>query len=135
MRALELKAAGNGADRLSLDEEFAVGAALALLDGRPRYIDVLRDAPPYWVYTDASAEPGLREGEQEVRIGGVLCEPGSSEYKAHFALELDQETVNEWRSDAPIQVIAQAEAVAVLVAKVLWGPRMKNCRAIYAIDN
>eukprot|EP00971_Amphidinium_carterae_P020891 412115-Amphidinium_carterae.1 len=38
MRALELKAAGNGTDKLSLDEEFAVGAALTLLDGRPTTI-------------------------------------------------------------------------------------------------
>eukprot|EP00971_Amphidinium_carterae_P348712 6490639-Amphidinium_carterae.4 len=139
MRALELKAAGNRADELSLDEEFAVGAALALLYGRPWYIDILRDAPPYRVSTldstVAFVEPGRCEGKRKVRIGGVLCESGGSKYKAHFALELDQETVNEWRSDAPIHVIAQAEAVAVLEAKVLWGPRMKNCRAIYAIDN
>eukprot|EP00971_Amphidinium_carterae_P135763 2689896-Amphidinium_carterae.1 len=51
-----------GADELSLDEEFAVAAALALLDGR----------------LDAAAGPGRCEGEQQVRIGGVLCEPGSS---------------------------------------------------------
>eukprot|EP00971_Amphidinium_carterae_P222937 4423953-Amphidinium_carterae.1 len=116
MRALEVRASSNVTSRLSEDELFAVEAALTLLDGRPREVNVTTDALPHWVYTDAAAEPG-EDGKQVVSIGGLWYKPGKVEPDAFFSAVLPEDVVVGWHADAPTQVICQAEALAVLIAK------------------
>eukprot|EP00971_Amphidinium_carterae_P345673 6486752-Amphidinium_carterae.3 len=134
MRALEMRASMNVTSRLTEGELFAVEGALTLLDGRPRDVNVTMDAMPYWVYTDAAAEPG-EDGIQKVTVGGLLHRLGKTEPHAYFAAVLPQDVIASWRDDAPMQAICQAEALAVLIAKVLWGPIVTGARTIYGIDN
>eukprot|EP00971_Amphidinium_carterae_P219739 4362614-Amphidinium_carterae.1 len=105
LRALELRAAGIKRAMALFDEVvFALEAAINMLNAPPRIIRVDALAMPCWVFTDASAEDSVDV-------------PGDPAPKCHVSHKVPSELVSAWPLDAPVQVIAQAETFAVVVAK------------------
>ena len=100
----------------------------ALCAAGPRRIEPSSCNPPVIVFTDGACEP------QGTSVGGILYVPG--ERIQAFGAMLSRKAVMCLASkEHQEQVIGQAEILPVLIAKSIWGDKLRNRKVIYFIDN
>eukprot|EP00971_Amphidinium_carterae_P271939 5396640-Amphidinium_carterae.2 len=71
-----------------------------------------------------------------VGIGGALFDFSSQQELVHFfSDEVPSIFVKRWMAEGKKQPIAQAELLAVVVAKLTWLELLRGCFTIVAVDN
>jgi hypothetical protein len=129
-RALSLHAARCG--RVSeLDAE--VAAALRwwtryLTTAAARRVDLSVGTLPVLIFTDGAYEQG------KATVGGVLYDPLDQTVEC-FGAEVPHQLVARWHATGIEQVIGQAEILPAIVARLLWGDRLRGRKCINFVDN
>lgn len=100
-------------------------ACLANLRGRT--VDVRGERKPVLIFTDAAFEGG-------VSTYGVVIVDEVSSKRDVFGGEIPQHLTDFWLQWGA-QVIAQAEALAMLVARIAFRSALHNRRVIFFVDN
>ena len=99
-----------------------------LLDAAPRVVWAVFPCAAKLVFTDGACEGDL------VTCGAVLFD-AEVERPEWFGLRVPAQVVERWRAFGPNHVVAQAELVPVLLARLTWASRLAAAPAVYYIDN
>jgi hypothetical protein len=94
----------------------------------PRVVPVRMSGPVKLVFTDGAAE------ESGVSCGAVLFD-GAVDRAYWFGLAVPEWLVARWREVGFQQVIAQAELLPVLLARLTWRNELRGQKVVYLIDN
>eukprot|EP00971_Amphidinium_carterae_P087960 1740256-Amphidinium_carterae.1 len=104
---------------------------LDLLSQGPRVVAFEAEELPPWIYADSASEPS--GSGQTVSIGGVFYESSSLRPTALFSKVQPTRVYSDWAKDK-LQMIAEVELFAALVAKKLWCERIRDRAIFHAID-
>ena len=102
-----------------------------LRSARPRTIRSSWGAPVR-LFTDGACEPTAQDGRR-VSVGAVLLVPGRR--PEFFGVAVPPCVTDAWSADGDSQVIAQAELLPVLLAKLVWAQVLADAPLIVFIDN
>ena len=103
----------------------------SLLNARPREITV-RTEMPVIVFTDGSFD--YVKGKPQAGIGGVLLDPVDKVFM-YYGTSVPSKILDELLADGAQTVIHELEILPVLVAKRIWGMRLRGRRALHFVDN
>jgi hypothetical protein len=103
------------------------------MNGAPRVITPRTVEECTFVFTDGAAE-GEENASQKVTCGGVIFTPRLA-LPQYFCYEVPLDVVQHWHSSGSTHVIAQAELLPVVMAKMTWRSLLFNSRVVYFIDN
>jgi len=87
------------------------------------------------LFVDGAVEP-KHPGSNELvaSIGGVALDPGTRSFQ-WFGATVPESVVSAWQSSGSKQVIAQAEILPVLVARVLFAATFAGRSTLCFVDN
>ena len=96
---------------------------------------VFADAkPPVVLMTDGACEAEGGVDFARVTVGAVLWVPGTSGVRC-FGVRVPEHVVAAWRTTTSRQVIAQAELIPVLLARLTWPNELRGVRVLIFVDN
>jgi hypothetical protein len=107
----------------------------------PRSIAFGAAARPVLIFVDGACEPSdtrlavTPNGVDSlgcVTCGAVLID---GDVREGFGLDVPKDVVKLWKAGGKEQVIGQAEAYPILLAKWTWEKRLRQRRCIYFVDN
>ncbi|CAE7385689.1 unnamed protein product [Symbiodinium sp. CCMP2592] len=119
----------NPEDRSSSDFQALCEFGIRLIDEcKPRVFGCRGPEQPVLIFTDAAYEKGV------AAYGVVVLDPFTSS-KLVAGGRIPTRLVDFWKLESPEQVIAQAEAFAVVLARESFRSLIHGRRTIYFIDN
>ena len=93
----------------------------------PRTLRLASDEPPLVIFTDGAVEDGL------AGFGAVLfCLGARSEYIEGV---IPSDVLGVWASKGTVHPVAQAEMVPVILARMLWAPKLRERKVLWFLDS